>query len=341
MTGLRKYCPNGHNPKLCKKYGYTRLQQEYAYRFYKKWTGSKFPRAILVTIQHANPYFDDSYAVNSANLGPYGDAITYGLIPYIEKKYRGIGEGWARSQFGGSTGGWESLADQIFYPKQYNGTYASCPDPIDFRAYGTVNIYKDGNAYYKYGIWPAARIARPSERDFLGHVTATVGQSNQLERALGNHSRSGEQWDIWQAVFGPQGEDGYPVPIWNKRTGKINPKVAEYWKRHYDLRAYLARNWDKIGRDLVGKIHIYVGLSDTYYLTDAVYYMQQFLEHTTDPHYGGVVDYGKFAGHCWSGDHQHMNFISRLTSAQRLLPKMVKHWLKTAPAGADTTSWRY
>lgn len=341
MEMLRKYCPDGHDPILCRKYGYERLVQQYSHEFYKTWKGPDFPRVILVTIQHPTPYFDDSYAVNSANLGPYGDAITYGLIPYIEKKYRGIGQGWARAQMGGSTGGWETLADQIFYPTEYNGAYASCPDPIDFRAYSTVDIYADDNAYYKYGAWPEAKVARPFERDFLDRVKGTVQQANALERALGSHARSGEQWDIWQAVFGPQGEDGYPVPIWNKETGRIDHKVAEYWKQNYDLRAYLERNWSRIGPDLVGKLHIYVGLSDTFYLTNAVYYMEQFLKGTKDPYYGGTVDYGKFAGHCWSGDHEHMNFVSRLTYAQRFIPMMATHWLETAPKGADTTSWRY
>ena len=112
------------------------------------WTGPDFPRVIAIKIQHANPYYDDSYAVNSANLGPYGDAITYELIPYIEKQFRCIGAGWSRFMYGGSTGGWEALAAQVFYPDEYNGCYAACPDPIDFRAYCLVNIYEDNNAYY-------------------------------------------------------------------------------------------------------------------------------------------------------------------------------------------------
>ena len=96
--------------------GYNRIVQEHAHQFYKEWTGPNYPRMVIIEIQHANPFYDDSYAVNSANLGPYGDAITYELIPYLEKKYRCIGAGWARFLYGGSTGGWEALAAQIFYP---------------------------------------------------------------------------------------------------------------------------------------------------------------------------------------------------------------------------------
>ena len=126
--------------------GYNRIEQELAHQFYKEWTGPNYPRMIVIEIQHANPFYDDSYAVNSANLGPYGDAITYELIPFLEKKYRCLGAGWARFLYGGSTGGWEALAVQMFYPEEYNGCWAACPDPIDFRAYTVVDIYKDKNA---------------------------------------------------------------------------------------------------------------------------------------------------------------------------------------------------
>ena len=121
--------------------GYNKIMQQEAYDFYKKWISNDFPRFIVILVQHANPYYDDSYAVNSANLGPYGDAITYELIPYVEEMFRGIGEGWARFLYGGSTGGGEALAVQVMYPDDYNGCLAACPDPIDFRPYTGVNIY--------------------------------------------------------------------------------------------------------------------------------------------------------------------------------------------------------
>src|SRR5437868_3841582 len=112
-----------------------------AYELYKQWTSPGFPRMLMVTIQHANPYYDDSYAVNSENVGPYGDAINRELIPYIEQRFHGVAQGWARGMFGGSTGGWEVLATQIFYPDDYNGAWAACPDAIDFRMYEVINIY--------------------------------------------------------------------------------------------------------------------------------------------------------------------------------------------------------
>ena len=319
--------------------GYNRIQQEEAHAFYKKWTGPDFPRFLIVEIQHANPFYDDSYAVNSANVGPYGDAITYELIPFIEEQFRGIGEGWSRFVYGGSTGGWEALAVQVFYPDEYNGCFAACPDPIDFRHYVTVNVYDDTNAYEMEG--PFQRILRPEARDWLGHVRASMRDSNHLELALGTHGRSGGQYDIWQAVFGPMGEDGYPRPIWDKFSGEIDPSVAEYWRENYDLRHILERDWTELGSRLEGKIYIYCGDMDNYYLNNAVYVTEEFLEGTTDPYYAGEVEYGDRAEHCWNGDQENPNHISRLRYNTMYVDKIVKRIEESAPAGADLTSWRY
>jgi len=319
--------------------GYNRIVEEYAYKFYKDWISPNFPRMIIIEIQHANPYYDDSYAVNSANLGPYGDAITYELIPYIEKKFRCIGQGWARFLYGGSTGGWEALGAQIFYPDEYNGCWAACPDPIDFRAYTIVNIYKHENAYFLDSLWK--RTPRPGARNYLGEISVTVEEMNHLELVLGTNSRSGEQWDIWQAVFSPVSEDGYPKPIWDKLTGKIDTLVAEYWREKYDLRYILERDWKILGPKLKGKIHIYVGDMDNFYLNDAVYLMEEFLKNAKDPYYDGEIDYGDRCEHCWNGDHTLPNAISRLRYHQMYFPKIVERIQKSAPAGADLKSWRY
>ena len=319
--------------------GYNITQQEYAYKFYQYWIAPETPRMIIIQVQHANPYYDDSYAVNSENLGPYGDAINYELVPYVEKKFRGIGEGWARFTYGGSTGGWEALAVQVFYPDFFNGCYAACPDPIDFRAYTVVNIYEDKNAYYLDEVWK--HTPRPGQRNWLGHISCTLEQSNHRELVIGTRSRSGDQWDIWEAVYSPVGDDGYPKRIWDKMTGKIDTEVAEFWKENYDLRYIMERDWETLGPKLEGKVHIYCGDMDNYYLNNAVYLTEDFLESTTDPYYGGEVDYGDRAEHCWNGDHTQPNAISRLRYAQMFMPKALERMLKTAPPGADLKSWRY
>ncbi len=319
--------------------GYNRIEQEEAYKFYQQWTASGFPRFLVVEIQHANPYYDDSYAVNSANLGPYGDAIETELMPAIEKQFRAIGQGWARFLYGGSTGGWEALAVQMFYPDHYNGTFAACPDPVDFRAFTTIDIYRDKNAFAIEG--PHKSVDQPGMRDYLGHVTATQRDLNSYELALGTNGRSGEQFDIWQAVYSPVGDDGYPQKIFNKKTGEIDHNVARYWREHYDLSHILARDWSTLGPKLRGKIHIYVGSADTYFLNDAVYYIEDFLKGTKDPPYEGEVKYGDRAEHCWNGDPALPNYLSRLHYNTMYLPKMLERMEKTAPAGADLKSWRY
>ncbi|NAS32484.1 hypothetical protein GTQ40_15995 [Flavobacteriaceae bacterium R38] len=319
--------------------GYNIIQQQEAYDFYQRWISEEFPRFLIIEIQHPTPYYDDSYAVNSANQGPYGDAITYELIPAIEEQFRGQGESWSRFLYGGSTGGWEALAVQVMYPDFYNGCFAACPDPIDFRAYCLTNLYEDKNAYYYNS--EHRKMEVPARRDYLGNVSNTLRSVNHLELVLGDKSRSGQQWDIWEATYSPQGEDGYPERIWDKYTGEINRDIANYWKENYDLRYIMERDWDKVGEKLRGKIHIYCGDMDNYYLNNAVYLMEDFLESTTDPYYEGEVAYGDRAEHCWNGDPENPNSITRLRYNSMYVPKIIKRIEESAPKGADLTSWRY
>ena len=319
--------------------GYKYIQEKESYDFYKDWVSKDFPRYIVIEIQHQNPYYDDSYAVNSANIGPYGDAITYELIPQIEKMFNGVGKGWGRFLYGGSTGGWEALAVQVFYPKQYNGCFAACPDPIDFRAYTVVDLYKDENAYYKSGDF--RKVLRPGMRDGKGHIKTQLIDMNRRELILGDKGRSGDQWDIWQAVYSPVGEDGYPKPIWDKLTGEIDLDVANHWKENYDLRYIMERDWDKIGKDLEGKINIYCGDMDNYYLNNAVVLTEEFLESTKEPYYDGEVDYGNNAEHCWNGDQENPNYISRLRYNTMYLDKIKERLKKTAPKNHKLKNWDF
>ena len=342
LTGWRETPPDPDlKPDFSTRFqlaGYNRIQQQLGYEFFQAWTGTGFPRALMIEIQHPTPFYDDSYAVNSPNSGPYGDAIQYELLPEIEKRYRGLGAGWARFVFGGSTGGWESMAVQMFYPEEYNGAWVACPDPIDFRHYTTVNIYSDTNAYVMTSRFK--RTPRPAHRNYLGHVDATVQDMNQFEYALGSHGRSGDQFDVWESTFSPVGPDGYPARIWNRETGTIDPNVAAYWRDHWDLSFILKRDWVTLGPKLKGKLRIYVGDMDNYYLNNAVYEVESFLK-TASPAADAVVDYGDRDEHCWNGDHTRSNAYSRLRYPQMVLPWAVERMLTTAPAGADLRSWRY
>lgn len=319
--------------------GREKTRAEYAYKLYQDWTSGRMPHVIVLELQHANPYYDDSYAVNSANLGPYGDAITQEVIPEVERRFRGIGQGWARALYGGSTGGWETLGMQVFYPTFFNGAFCFCPDPVDFRAYQLVNLYDDKNAYWIESNW--GKTPRPAERKPDGTLVTTMDRSNRRELVLGTHGRSTDQFGIWQAVFSPMGEDGYPKPIWDPVTGAIDHSVADYWREHYDLRYILQRDWKTLGPNLVGKLHFTVGDMDSFYLNNAVHLMQDFLESTNYPYYAGDFDYGKGQPHCYTGDDFQSMTVSNGTVHQRTIPKAVDHMLKTAPEGADVTSWKY
>jgi hypothetical protein len=316
-----------------------RVQQQAGYQFYKDWNGPKFPRMIHLLVQHPTPYFDDSYAVNSANNGPYGDAITYDLIPQIEKQFRGIGQGWARATVGGSTGGWEAFGVQVFYPDQYNGAWALCPDPVDFRSYRSVNIYDERNAYY-YEDNPWKRTPKPGYRDYRDHLYSTFEERNLVELAIATHGRSGGQHDAWASVFGPLGDDGYYKPLYDKATGAIDPDVATYWRDHYDLRYILARDWATLSPKLRGKIHITSGTMDNGYLNNAVYQMEEFLMRAVPSSEAEIV-YGERREHCFTGDTEHSNAEGSRSVHQRYMPAMANWMKKTAPAGADVKSWVY
>jgi len=267
------------------------------YEFARQWMGDDFPRMIAVTFQHPTPYFDDSYAVNSANNGPYGDALFQELIPYLEEHFRFSRKPSERVLTGGSTGGWESLALQVYHPEFFGSTWTFYPDPVDFRRWELVNIYDDPNAFYVPGFEYVER-ERPMMRTVDGQTVETVRQKSQIEAVEGSKGRSGEQYMAWEAVYGPVGEDGYPSPLWDKLTGEINHYVALYMREHgYDLSWYVRTNWAKLGPRLKGKLHLYCGDMDNYGLNLAVYLFEDFMKTTGA---GATFEYGRpMKGHGW------------------------------------------
>ncbi|MCH7823734.1 MAG: enterochelin esterase-like enzyme [Acidobacteria bacterium] len=299
------------------------------------WLSDEAPRMIAVSIRDANPYYDTSYSVNSANVGPYGDAIHNELIPYLEEKFRMIPETWARVLSGGSTGGWEALAMQIFYPDVYGGTWGWCPDPVDFNYYQIVNVYEDTNAYFTEYDW--VKVERPNSRRPDGNVRSTVRMENLYELAVGPDSRSGGQWAIWEAVYGPVGDNGYPARIWDPLTGEVNPEVAHYWLENFDLHDYLRKNWSSIGESLRGKIHVATGEMDTYYLEEAVYLLEEFLTTVDDPPAEASFEYGRRKPHCWIGYSPERE--GEDLSNVEFLRIVADHLRANQPAGTTHTAW--
>ncbi len=312
---------------------------EDGYTFQQQYNSNHFPRMIMITFQHPTPYYDDSYAVNSANNGPYGDAIMKELIPYLESHYRIIQQPYAQVLTGGSTGGWESMALQLYHPDFFGGTWTLYPDPLDFRHFQLMDLTKDTSAFYvnKFTMpfdansdWQQS--LHYMMRDNEGQPVRTTKDASWLEAVLGTHGRSGEQMDIFDAAFGPIGNDGYPSPLWDNLTGKIDSNSVNYAREHgYDLRYYLSKNWATLGPKLIDKLHVYVGDADNFYLNLAVYQFQDFLKHTENPHYEGTFEYGRpMKGHGWQP-----------MPTSKMLEMMAKHITEHAPKGSDTEEWKY
>ncbi|KAI0799017.1 Alpha/Beta hydrolase protein [Xylaria sp. FL0064] len=228
------------------------------------------PKLIIVAFRHEAPYYDDSYGVNTANLGPYGDAINDELIPYLDKKFNTIAQPYARIQDGGSTGGWISAASLIFRPDLFGACFSSYPDSLDFHMHQAIALYSNKNAY-EYANGTQIGSIRTFQND-TEIILATTAQENHWELVFGTSSRSSLQWDVWNAVFGIQGLNGYPLEPWDKVTGEIYPESVEFWKP-MDLSNYISSNWanaKNLGEVLRGRIYIYVGTHDNYYLNGGV-----------------------------------------------------------------------
>ena len=263
--------------------------------FRKTWLANDTPRFILLHLDGAGP-LGDPYQVNSANSGPYGDALVQELIPFVEEKFRARAQPHARVLCGTSTGGWVCLALQIFYSDFFNGAWASCPDPVDFRALELLDVYHETNAYMD-----KERNEHPSERDGHGRVVLTMRREVGVENLLGrgnSYTLSGQQWGAWNATFSPRGFDGLPLPLWDPQTGNINADVARQWEK-YDLRLILERNWSTLGPKLRGKLHIASGEADQYYLNNAVHRLDESLAKANPPADAKIV-YGPGKLHGWS-----------------------------------------
>jgi len=287
--------------------------------FHREWSAPGAPPMILLHLDGAGP-LGDPYQIDSANHGPYGAAVTRELIPYVEEHFRGIGQGHARFLDGGSTGGWVALALQVFYPDYFNGAWAFCPDSVDFRSFQLVDIYRDENAYInEHGF------ERPGARDVSGDVRYTMRHECQVENVMGRGDSwvmSGGQWAAWNATYGARDANGKPVPLWDPVTGVIDHKAALHWKS-YDLREILESRWTELGPKLRGKLHIWVGEADDYFLNNAVHRLDNFLSRA-EPAFEGSINYGRGQGHCWMG-------ISRTTMVKQMAARL-------AEAGSAPTS---
>lgn len=321
-TPPRTGAPNTINPT-------TGLESGYA--TYQAWSSDNYPRVIAITLEQQTPYFPDGYSVNSANNGPYGDAVVQEIMPELERRFRIIPKPYARQLEGASTSGWQSLAMQLQHPDFFGGAWIFQPDPIDFTRYQMTNIYADTNAFV-VATGPFTAVERGFQRTTDGQTVISTRDLSRFEAVLGSRGRSGYQLEAWEAIYGPVGADGYPVPLWDKLSGHIDRDVATYMRDHgYDLRAYAEQRWPAIGGALVGKLHFSAGDMDDYWLNLAVYKFEDFLKTTANPHYEGDFVYGRpMKGHSWHADTW-ANFIRKVAASIAA----------AAPAGENTSAWHY
>lgn len=304
---------------------------ETGYEFYRAWKSEHFPQMIAVSLLAPTPLADWSGAVNSVNNGPYGDAITQELIPFIEKQFRIIPEPYARVLTGRASGGREALALQLMHGDQFAGAWIFNPWPFNFRSYSTLNIYEHQNAF-EVAAADVPTWAKPvlewSQRSRTagqlpdGTPLLSFRQLSQHDAVMAGMA-GGDPIGADDAILGPMGADGYPKRLWDRSTGAVDREVADYWGLHGDLARYAEREWGKIGPQLVGKLHFYVGESDVFYRNRGVHQFEEFLRTTRNPYYDGTFEYGGL-----KADWQ------PVTNAQ-LVQIMAAQIVRYAPKGAD------
>jgi S-formylglutathione hydrolase FrmB len=204
---------------------------------------------------------------DSENNGPCGAALVNELIPYIEKEYRGRGVAGGRFVTGHSSGGWSSLWLQITYPDFFGGVWSTAPDPVDFRDFQRINLYKTGANMFVDEEGKQRPLARYGKKVLLYYKPFS-----DMETVMGH----GGQLASFEAVFSPRGKDGQPRRLWDRASGRIDADVAKAWER-YDIRLVLERNWKKLGPSLAGKLHVYMGGEDTFYLEGATVLLKESL----------------------------------------------------------------
>jgi enterochelin esterase-like enzyme len=265
------------------------------------WLSEEAPEMIQVFLNGANGPWGDPYYLDSENNGPYGSALVTELIPFIEKEFNGMGEARYRFLDGCSTGGWVSFALQVFYPDFFNGAWSFSADPVDFNHMQLVNMYAEENAFYnRFGY------LTPSIRNKIGQPRVSIKDEvagENMDSFDDTYTTAGGQWGGWNAVYSPKGTDGLPMAAFHPISGKINKEVIRHWEK-YDLLKILQNNWKELGPKLQGKLWIWMGDMDEFYLNNAMREMEKFLQSTTQPKSDAQFIFEPQHGHCDAFDHK-------------------------------------
>jgi S-formylglutathione hydrolase FrmB len=245
------------------------LRERYAPILYQRMKSGKMPEMVWVLLDESSLTGTHEFA-DGVNNGPWGTALTTELIPYLESHYRMDARVSGRFLQGHSSGGWATLWLQTAYPKIFGGTWSTSPDPSDFHAFSTVDLYAaNANMYHR-----TDGSSQPIVR-MHGTVLTTMEQLAHMEAVLGDY---GGQLASFEWVFSPRGPDGRPLQMFNRTTGAVDPKVIKYWGDHYDIAHRVETNWTVLAPDLRGKIHLFVGTDDTFYLDGAAHRLQSLLD---------------------------------------------------------------
>jgi hypothetical protein len=218
--------------------------------------------AIVVVTDSSGPTGITEFA-DSATNGPWGRAFVREFVPAVERAYPIEAVPWRRLLWGHSSGGWASLWLQVTYPDFFGGTWSSSPDPVDFHDFTGPDLVDRplDNAFFD-------RFGRPWELVRIGD--RNVFTLRDFVRSSGVLGYRSSQFGSFDAVFGPAGAAGRPVPLFNVQTGAIDPAVAAYWEAHYDIATKLERDWPELGPRLAAKLHVAVGTLDTFHLERGV-----------------------------------------------------------------------
>jgi len=268
--------------------------------FMKWWDSNEAPQIITVFLDGEGP-FGDSYQMDSDNSGPYGYSLIYELIPHIETLFRGTDNAMTRFVDGCSTGGWVSLGLQLYYPDTFNGVYSYSPDAIDFENYQLINIYKEKQAFKN-----EVGYLRPIMRDTNGEPLLSMKEFIAYENVFGSsdsYLNSGSQFSAHTALYSPKGNNGLPKPMFDPYTGVIDPDVAASWQK-YDFKKYAEKNWSVLGPKIQGKIYIWMGDMDHFYLNPGTRGFDEFLKSTSNPKSDAIIEFTPMEGHCSLFSHK-------------------------------------
>ncbi len=258
------------------------------------WMHEATPAVVMVFLDGESPW-GDSYQVNSDISGPYADANFEELFVHLQQNFPIADQADSRFVSGCSTGGWVSMALQVFYPDYFNGAYSFSPDSPSFKAFQLVDLYEDDNAFVnEHGI------ARPSMRATDGEPMFGVGDEVQVESAMGiqdNFLNSRQQWATWNALYGQLDTEGNPIPVWNQATGEIDKQVVESWSK-WDIDKHMVENWEVLGPKLEGKLHFWMGDMDNFYLTAGLRILEQSLSGQINPISDASFTWAPYLGHC-------------------------------------------